>query len=153
MADFASRSFEQGFLPEHDTGFLTEFCHRFPLPPQLGSWQLVQPRSETILLGFSILRGQAISQPETTPPHGASGQTLPTTMGKILGSAPYKDPSNTWNVAGCSWPLLSPCGKVCHLLHARLLDRTSRKRFNSSDSLWNNADFETLAEQMQGKHC
>ena len=43
MADFASRSYEEGFPPSADDQFLTEFSRRHPLPPQLGSWKLVHP--------------------------------------------------------------------------------------------------------------
>jgi hypothetical protein len=152
MADFASRSFDEGFPSSQDHAFLTEFSHRFPLPPQLGSWTLVQPRAATTSVGFSYLRGQPADPMPQPPPSGKSGISLPPRLAKIHGSPGFRPPANTWNDVGCSWPLLKPCGTVCPTMYDRLLARKSRLRFSSSDSLWTRMGIVTPVEPRPGNH-
>ena len=55
MADFPSRSYEEGFGAQADHRFFEEFTNRYPLPPQLKSWRLVQPRIEICSAAFLLL--------------------------------------------------------------------------------------------------
>ena len=153
MADFASRSYEEGYPNTADHMFLQEFSHRFPLPPQLGSWKLVQIRTETTSVGFSILRRAkgTNSGPGARP--GGSGLCLRPELAKILGSPASKPPSSTWNAKGCSWPLLGPSGLASNQLHKFFLARPSRERFVKSASLWCGRDFKTLANSIRPRNA
>jgi hypothetical protein len=149
MADFASRSYEEGYPSGHDADFVREFSHRFPLPIQLGSWQLVQARAETISVGFSILRRARGTNSGPAARPGGSGRDLQPELDKILGSRHSKVNINTWNAKGCSWPLLGPSGKESSLLLDQFRARKSRQRFEKSASLWCGKDFETLADSIR----
>jgi hypothetical protein len=145
MADFASRSFDMGFPADQDDSFRAAFTHKFPLPTQLGSWKLAQPRTDIISLGFSILRREGLALPKS-PPSGSDGLLLPPELAKILGCEGFKAPISTWNGATSSWPLLNPSGTVCPQMYDRLLARRSRRRFAKSASAWNNEALETPGE-------
>jgi len=148
MADFASRSYEEGYPTTADALFLQEFSHRFPLPPQLGSWQLARVRSEITSVGFSILRRAKGTNGGPGARPGGSGLCLRPELAKILGSPPSSSPISTWNAKGCSWPLLGPSGKASNQLHEFFLGRPSRERFVKSASLWCGRDFRTLASNI-----
>ena len=149
LGDFPSRSFEEGFAPEDDNAFLTEFVSRHPLPPQLGSWRLVQPPPEVISLVFSILRNKYDSEIHPASVIGDTGVGLPRALANTLASPTYRDPTDTWNEATCSWPLLSPSGTVDFTKAASLQQRLSRRRFASAPSAWSNGDFATRAAALQ----
>jgi hypothetical protein len=74
MADLISRSYDDFCQagPTQDNTFLHFFSQRFPLTshPQLGSWQLAQPRPETVSAVLSLLRGQTAT---TTPAATSTG--------------------------------------------------------------------------------
>ncbi len=132
MPDFSSRSYEQGFRDdaEGDEEFLTEFQRRFPLPPQLGSWRLVQPRTEIISAAFSILRNQIDYRTHPATVIGDSGLGLPYTVAMTRTSFAFKEATTHWNEATFSWPLLNPSGKEDTEAMAKAFRaRRSRQRF------------------------
>ena len=154
MPDFSSRSYEQGFADdaEGDAAFLTEYQRRFPLPPQLGSWRLVQPREEIVSAAFSILRNQIDyrTHPETVI--GDSGLGLPLTLAKTRTSYAFKAPSTQWNVETCSVPLLNPSGEVdTEAMAQAFRARRSRQRFVNARSSWSVENLRTLGDSMRGK--
>jgi hypothetical protein len=149
MADFASRSFEEGYPVPNHAGFHREFSNRHALPPQLGSWTLVHPKPEIVSAAFLLLRGQTdlTIHPETNI--GDSGLGLPTMLANILFSTTSKDPPSTWNDATCSWPLLAPCGTASMTTDAELRARKSRKRYAGARSAWSYGDLLTLANRIR----
>ena len=152
MADFASRSFEQGYpaSPAGDHAYLTEFQRRFPLPPQLGSWRLVQPRTEIISAAFSILRNKIDWSIQPGTEIGNSGLGLPVTVAKTRTSCAFKAPATQWNAATCSWPLLDPSGKVDTAAMVQAYQgRRSRQRFVKSRSTWSIESLRTLGDNMR----
>ena len=154
MADFASRSYDQGFdhSPAGDQAFFNKFVSSFPLPPQLGSWRFVRPSNEIILLAFSILRGPVVSPTHPLTVIGKDGPGLPTLLAMTRSSFAFKDPSTTWNESSCSWPLLEPSGvENTSLMDARLRGRRSRRRFDSARSAWSTLDLTTLAKDISPK--
>ena len=153
LGDFPSRSFEEGFPAgkEGDDAFLSEFSRRHPLPPQLGSWQLVQPPTAVILAAYSILRGSADTQilPETHI--GRSGVGLPRMLANTLSSTTSKEPTNTWNEATCSWPLLGASGEVSYTKAAELQQRRSRQPFVNAPGSWSHESLQTLGDSILPK--
>ena len=149
MADFASRSFEQGFPASHHDTFYEEFTHRHALPPQLGSWTLVHPKPEIVSAAFLLLRGRNDLRIHPATSIGTSGLGLPMTLANILFSLTSKVPPSIWNAATCSWPLLGPCGMVSLTTDAELRGRKSRKRFAGVHSAWLYEDLLTLANKIK----
>jgi hypothetical protein len=151
LGDFPSRSFEQGFPdgPQGDAAFLIEFSRRHPLPPQLGSWQLVHPPTAVISAAFSILRNEDTGPvlPETYI--GKSGVGLPRTLAKTLSSTTSKAPPATWNEATCSWPLLGASGTVSYTKATELQQRRSRRPFANAPGSWSLEDLKTLADAIR----
>ena len=150
MADFPSRSYDKGFPRGQDEAFLDHFSHLCPLPPQLKSWRLVQPRAELCSAAFSLLRKTRGQEQQVTLGNGNCGVNLPVELTKILTSVTCKDPPTTWNEATCSWPLLLPCGKECSVKESPLLGRLSRERFEDVDRYWSLEGLQTLAAEIRG---
>jgi hypothetical protein len=151
LGDFPSRSFNEGFHegPGGDAAFLLEFSHRHPLPLQLGRWQLA-PLPDAIFSAIcSMLRGIVITCARTRTGTGDTGQRLPCLLASILYCQTPKDRPTIWNVHSCSWPLLSPCGKVTSMMAERFEERRSRGRYVSARSSWSHKDFTTLAKQIR----
>ena len=148
MADFSSRSYEQGFADDADESFLAEFSHRYPLPPQLGYWRLVRPKSAIVSAVFSLLRGHNDTKIHPATIIGKSGLGLPVTLANTLSSLTCRDPPSTWNEATCSWPLLAPCGMVSTTVASQLRARKSRRRFSGADNAWSTAALQTLGERI-----
>ena len=151
MADFPSRSYQEGYPAEANEAFLTEFSTRFVLPPQLGSWRLVHPRAEIFSAAISLLRRE-ISQPvlETTI-LGSFGVDLPLALAKTLSSPECRvtQGPTVWGESTCSWPLLLPCGTVSTTMGTVLQERRSRKNFSKSPASWSNTELQTLAERIR----
>jgi len=153
MADFASRSYKEGYPNTANSLFLQEFSHRFPLTPQLGSWKLAGISTKTTSVGISILwRAKGTNSGPGARP-GGSGLCLRPELAKILGSPASKPPNSTCNAKGCSWPLLGPSGLASNQLHKFFLARPSRERFAKSASLWCIRDFKTLANSIHSKNA
>lgn len=156
MADFPSRSYDpefQGKYPAGEAGdlaFFLAFAHKFPLPPQLGRWTFVHPRSETISAAFSLARGTPVSTILPTAHTGASGLSLPSALANTLSCPTPRPIPTTWNEASCSWPLLSHFGKVSSTVGERFRARKSRLPYETARSAWSPEDLKTLAAQLQG---
>jgi len=154
MPDFASRSYEQGFLPgaAGDEAFLTEFSRRFPLPEQLGSWRLVHPRTEIISAAFSILRNQIDYRIHPPTVIGDSGLGLPHTVAMTRTSDAFKAPASRWNEETSSWPLLNPSGVEDTEAMAQVFRaRRSRQRFVNARSSWSIESLQTLGDSIRVK--
>ena len=149
MADFPSRSYAKGFAAADNEAFLTQFSLMFPLPPQLGSWQLVQPTREIVSAAFGLLRReQGPTSPGNTP-NGALGASFPPLLAKTLTSPTSRDPPLQWNESTCSWPLLLPCGRVHPTATHPLAARKLREHFASAGKSWQPEDLRTLAAQIK----
>ena len=148
FGDFPSRSFEEGF--SDDSAFIEEFSRRHPLPPQLGSWQLVHPTPEIISATFLILRNQNDTTTHPATATGASGLHLPTMLASTLFSLESRAPPDTWNEATCSWPLLSQSGEVNSTMASRFAARPSRKRYVIAPGAWSREDLQTLDAEILG---
>ena len=152
LGDVPSRSYEEGFPEGEENNFLKNFSLRFPLPPQLGSWQLVPVPPGIVSLTTLILRGQSNSINPERAWSVNDGATLPPTLANALFSPASRAPTSTWNKATCSWPLLLPSGKEDTMqVQAVLLERPSKKRFAGSHNAWSPEDLQTLAAQLQGQ--
>jgi hypothetical protein len=138
LGDFPSRSYDQGFENgrEGDTNFLTEFSHRHPLPPQLAHWQLVRPTNEITSLVCSMLRGPALTSDRMKTDTGEAGPPLLFPLGSTLSSQTHSAKPTIWNELCCSWPLLSPCGKVDSTTRDKLEAQRSRGRYANARSSW-----------------
>ena len=152
MADFGSRSYEQGFPDDDDDAFLTEFDQRFPLPPQLHFWTFARPSTAILSAAISLLRKQVKDHVPGTATIGSFGVNLPTKLAKTLSSPECRaSPGSTvWNESCCSFPLLLPCGTVSSTVADKLRARRSRASYNKSPSSWRNTDLVTLAKQIRG---
>ena len=148
LGDFPSRSFEEGFPADNDDDFLREFSHRFPLAPQLGSWRLLKPPDSVISLAMSLLRGHYDTQICPATVIGKSGVGLPVILANTLSSTTSKEPAKVWNEATCSWPLLSPSGKVSSSKINELQARRSRQPFVNAHGSWSLEDLQTLGVQI-----
>ena len=149
MADFPSRSYEQGFSADEDERFLQEFTNRYPLPLQLKSWRLVRPRTEICSAAFLLLRKIKESTHRPTGRNGDSGAALPPALANTLTSQTYKPSISTWNEATCVWPLLLPCGRECSLATSPLLGRRLRERFEYVDRCWQTEDLQILGKEIR----
>jgi hypothetical protein len=150
MGDFPSRSHDQGYMdnPEGDERFLRDFSQRLPLPTQLGRWQLVRPNNAVIFAVFSMLRSPIEKHSSAPVGIGDIGPLLPFPLDSILYSPTPSANPTTWNEQCCSWPLLSPCGRVDSMMGAKLEGRRSRERFENARSSWSPRDFAILANQL-----
>jgi hypothetical protein len=144
LGDFPSRSYEKGFPVDSEPAFLAEFSHRHPLPPQLGSWKLVHPRSDLFSEVCSILRGTPSSPIQPATVTGESGAPSPASSANTLSLSTCNAPPTMWNEATCSWPLLAPCGTVCTATDAKLRDRKSRRRYAGAPCSWSPETWRTL---------
>ena len=150
MADFASRSYEEGYPDADDDAFLTEFVERFPLPPQLHYWTLVRPSTEILSAAISLLRKQVKDHVPGTATIGSFGVSLPTSLAKTLSSPECRAThgSMVWNESTCSFPLLLPCGTVSSTVADKLRARRSRASYTKSPSSWSTTGLETLAKHI-----
>jgi hypothetical protein len=150
LGDFPSRSFDEGFDANTggDAAFLLEFSHRHPLPPQLGCWMFVPLTDAIFSVTCSMLRGTVISCARTKTGTGDTGPPLPCQLANILSYRTPRDRPTTWNELCCSWPLLSPCGKVTSTMAEQFAERKSRGRYVSAPNSWSHKDFATLAKQI-----
>jgi hypothetical protein len=151
MADFPSRSYEQGFGPSADAPFALEFSHRYPLPPQLGSWKLARPRDEICSAAFLLLRKIKDGPTLVNARSGDFGVNLPQALANTLTCSQPKKPTNTWNEASCSWPLVQPCGRVSSEGMDQLLGRKLSERFAHVDRYWQIEDLRTLGDEIRAK--
>jgi hypothetical protein len=151
LGDFPSRSFDAGWhaSPGGDAAFLREFSHRHPLPLQLGHWQLAPLPVAISSVVCSMLRGSLIKCDHTKTGIGDIGQSLPSPLDSILSCHTPKGRLTTWNAHCCSWPLLSPCGKVTSTTVKLLEERRSRGRYANVCNSWSHTDFATLAKQIR----
>lgn len=150
MADFCSRSYEQGFHASRDDLFLTKFCADFPLPAQLGSWRLVRPSDAIISAAFSILRRKIDYSIPNDASIGDAGLGLPLTMAKTLGSRAFRTPPSTWSDSRLCWPLLEPSGREnSAAMASKFRERPSRKRYESARSSWSIEDLATLGDALR----
>lgn len=152
LGDIPSRSYEEGFPSDQDDeAFLADFSRRFPLPPQLGSWRLVQPPTAITSAIFSLMLNGPDTRihPETCT--GAAGVGLPTMLANTLFSLESKGASSTWNESTCSWPLLTPSGKVSTWKANQLQGRLSRTHFSGAPNAWRAGDLRTLAEKLRDR--
>jgi len=152
MADFASRSSTEEFGSygaDQDDEFLADFANRFPLPAQLGSWRLVRPRPEIVSEAISMLLNRTDMTIHPATVTGEPGVGLPVTLATTLSSLDCNTQRRTtWNEASCSWPLLTPCGKVITTAESPLPERRSRQRFVASHSTWTIEELKTLADDI-----
>jgi hypothetical protein len=150
LGDFPSRSFaEHPATTEGDSTFAQIFSHRHPLPLQLGHWQSAHLSNELSSLICSLLRDQPVIFDCTTVDTGGTGPLLPSPLGSILSCQTPKPRPTTWNAPCCSWPLLSPYGKVDSTMASVFAARRLRERFASARSSWSRKDLTTLASQIQ----
>jgi hypothetical protein len=154
LGDVPSRSYPpetKGFpdTTEGDALFLVYFANRFPLPPQLGSWRFVRPRTEVCSAVNMLVRGRTDTVTRTITDSGLSGVSLPETLANTLTSETCRDPVSTWNEDTCSFPLLGPSGEVSSTMAGLLRARPSRERYNTADSAWSTTDFGTLAGRIR----
>ena len=149
MADFPSRSYAHGYPADADQAFLEEFSRLYPLPSQLASWRLVQPRKEICSAAFLLLRQIRDKESRLTLNGGSCGVNLPDALISILTSPTYKAPPTTWNESTCSWPLLLPCGKVTSVIDSPLVARRSRQRFENVQKSSTLGDLQTLGEDIR----
>ena len=153
LGDIPSRSYEEGF-PEasDDDAFLADFSHRFPLPPQLGSWRLAQPPTAVTSAIYSLLQGTRDSTTHPATSSGAAGLGLPVSLANTLFSLTSNPTTTTWNESTCSWPLLTPSGEVTSLKAPELQHRRSREHFSGAPPAWSPEDLKTLGDQMRGRN-
>jgi len=151
MADIPSRSYAEGFPRGRDNEFLQHFSSTFPLPTQLGSWWLVQPRKEICLAAFSLLRRTSDSPTQRAARSGGFGANLPTALTKTLTSPACREPTDIWNASTCSWPLLLPCGTVVSTAESPLPGRPLRERYVLAGKSWQREDLQTLADSISPK--
>lgn len=149
MADFASRSYEQGFDPSADAQFLTSFASRYPLPPQLGSWHSARAPTAAASAAFCLLRRIRDTEPRAPTLSGGPGVRLPRALASTLTSSASKDPASTWNESTCSWPLLLPCGNLVPTADSPHQGRRSSGRFGSADKSWPAEDLLTLGDRLR----
>jgi hypothetical protein len=151
LGDFPSRSFNEGFQEGTggDAAFLMEFSHRHPLPLQLGRWQLALLPNAIFSATCSMLRGTVIKCDRTRTVTGDTGQGLPCLLASIHSYQTPRDRPTIWNAHSCSWPLLSPCGKVTSTMAGQFAERRSRGRYVSARSSWSHKDFTTPAKQIR----
>jgi hypothetical protein len=107
MADFTSWNVSLSL-----SDFLSQIAATFPLPPQLGSWQLVQLTNEMTSLVFSVLYRVKLELPAWQVPTGELGRPSVWTVAKTFTCLPTKHPEATWNGKNCLWPLLNGYGQV-----------------------------------------
>jgi hypothetical protein len=150
LGDFPSRSFNEGFEANTggDAAFLLEFSHRHPLPSQLGHWTLAPLTDAIFSVTCSMLRGTVISCVRMRTDTGETGPLLPCPLANILSYRTPRDRPTTWNEPCCSWPLLSPCGKVTSTMAKLFAERRSRGRYVSAHNSWSHKDFAILAKQI-----
>ena len=148
MADVPSRSYSKGYPAHDDEGFLRHFSHLFPLPPQLGFWELAQPRTEICSAAFTLLRKIRDNQSHLSLGPGGIGVNLPDCLINTLTSQISRDPPTTWNESTCSWPLLLPCGRACSVEESPLQGRRSRARYESAPRSFTIEDLRTLGNAM-----
>jgi hypothetical protein len=147
MADFASRSFQSH---RTDAAFLSHFSNTFPLPAQLGSWELVLVPSGIISAALSLLRGNPLSGAvDLTQAIGEPGPDFPGLLANTLVSSVSRDPASTWNELTCSWPLLLPSGKVTLTAADKLVTRRSRRHCSGVPPTWSTTDMRTLAAELR----
>jgi hypothetical protein len=149
MADIPSRSFEEGFPDDQDAAFLASFANQFPLPPQLGSWRSARPPTGIVCAAISLLRNQNDTQIHPATATGALGVGLPEMLTNTLYSLESKASPTAWNEDTCSWPLLTPYGKVSSTMASQLRARRSRRRFSGCRYAWTATDLRTLGEQLR----
>jgi hypothetical protein len=150
LGDFPSRSFdEHPDNIEGDASFALEFSLRHPLPLQLGHWQHARSTNAITSLVCSMLRGQVVTSISMTTDTGGIGPPLPLPLASILSCPTYKPRPTTWNAQCCSWPLLSPYGRVDTTMATVFAERRSRGRFANVRSSWSRKDLATLASQIR----
>ena len=151
MADFASRSFEEGYPDFDDDAFLTEFAARFPLPPQLQSWRLVRPPNAIGSAAILLLRKQVIFSSLEKTSTGSSGVALPPALAATLSSPTCKASAgpSVWAESTCSFPLLRPSGRASTTMATLLRERRSRISYRKSPASWSSMELETLAARIQ----
>jgi hypothetical protein len=150
LGDFPSRSFsEHPANPKGDEAFLCDFSHRHPLPPQLGRWRHVHPTNAISLLTCSMLRGPIDLRAPTTTGTGGIGPRLPCLLDNIHSCRTPRPPPSTWNAHCCSWPLLSPYGKVDSTMTSVFGERRSRGRYANARSSWSLKDLRILGNRIQ----
>lgn len=148
MADDPSRSFKDR-PGEDDETFLAGFSLRFPLPKQLDSWRIVRPSADATSAIFSLLRGTRDTQIHRPTSGGANGPPLPSITASTLSSLNNRipaRPTDTWNEATCSWPLLHPSGTPSTEAASAIRARTSRGYYASVDNAWSTGDYRTLGK-------
>ena len=151
MADIPSRSFAGGRPKSGDREFLTSFISMFPLPTQLASWRLVNPRPEICSAAFSLLRKVKEDRIRSPDGNGSDGLTLPGVLAKTVTWQGCKGPTNTWNESTCSWPLLMPCGRACLTAESPFPARQWRERYATAGKSWQTEDLQTLANVITAK--
>jgi hypothetical protein len=124
MADFASQNVSLSL-----SDFLSQFAATFPLPPQLGSWQLVQLTNEMTSLVFSVLHQANLELPAWQVPTGELGRLSVQTAAKTFTCLPTKHPEATWNGKNCLWPLLNGYRQVDPTMADQLAARKLRQRY------------------------
>jgi hypothetical protein len=149
LGDFPSRSFsEHPANPKGDAAFLGDFSLRHSLPPQLGQWRLAHLSSAISLLTCSMLQGPIDFCTPMTTGTGDIGPRLPRLLGNIHSCQTPRPWPDTWNAHCCSWPLLSPCGKVDSTMGSVFEERSSRGRYANARSSWSLKDLRTLESQI-----
>ena len=153
MADFASRSFEEGYPDREDDAFFAEFDTRFPLPPQLRYWTFARPRREISSAAISLLRKHVNPSTLATTALGSFGVGLPIPLAATLSSPEYRETNGptSWNENTCSFPLLLPCGTGSSTVANSLQARRSRATFSKSPKSWRHTDLEILAGRILDK--
>jgi hypothetical protein len=150
LGDFPSRSFDKHPAnPEGDAAFSHEFSLRHPLPLQLVLWQYVLPTNALSSLICSLLRDRTLMCGSTATDTGGTGPPLPSQLVSILSCPTPNLRPTTWNAPCCSWPLLSPYGRVDSMMVSVFAERRSRGRFASARSSWSRKDLQTLASQIR----
>jgi hypothetical protein len=148
MADFASRSFGSDPTAEQ---FTASFTHKFPLPVQLGSWRLAHVPTGIASATLSILQQEPIKTTVRAPATGEPGLDFPSLLDDTLPCTPSSRKPTIWNEQGCSWPLLSPCGKVSLTRENVLATRRSRRHSSVALPTWSTMALQTLADEIRPK--
>jgi hypothetical protein len=146
MADFASRSWHLD-----DEAFLHTFSHKFPLPVQLGSWQLVHLPAETISAHVSILLQKPFDLQAWSARPGPTGRVSAWTAASALSSP--TDSLPPWNDGSCSWPLLNACGEADTTMSNKLAARKSRARCANAPRYSRPTDIRTPVDLHQAKNA
>ena len=151
MADFGSRSFEEGFPAEDDDAFFTEFTNRHPLPEQLGYWTFARPSDAIASAAISLLRKHINRSIHAPTVIGDYGVGLPTTLAKTFSyeTCRARPPPTAWRESGCSWPLLKPCGTVTTTMDVEFREIRSRKSLRKSPKSWGREELMTLADRIR----